>query len=234
MCFAYCFYLSNKLGIKTPPTFFSSTLNNAVDSLLKKEFDKCRNEGSKHYLFDKFEIDVIPFQHPDIDSWRNVRKGITYHFQPLNFVITGAVDDIWITSARELVIVDYKTTNMTNLENKESYRCQMEIYQWLFRKNGFRVLEIGYFLVCRVNTYTDLFRGNLSFDYLLLPHRGDDSWIEPTLNQISNCLKNSIVPQSDENCETCKYRQAISKLNYTTESEKNYGPIQRIKQWITS
>jgi len=39
-----CFYLTNKIGIARPPSF-PFNLNNAVDELLKNEFDVYREKG---------------------------------------------------------------------------------------------------------------------------------------------------------------------------------------------
>ena len=65
-----CFYLDNKLGTSRPrgPSF---TLNIAVDALLKKEFDVHRSEGSAHPIMEEYGVDAIPYEHKDIDIWRD-------------------------------------------------------------------------------------------------------------------------------------------------------------------
>ena len=42
-----CFYLTNRVGIARPPSF-PFNLNNAVDELLKNEFDIYREKGEPH------------------------------------------------------------------------------------------------------------------------------------------------------------------------------------------
>ena len=64
-----CFYLTNKLGISRPKTF-PFNLNNAVDELLKNEFDTYRAKGEAHPLILENKIEAIPYNHPDIDEWR--------------------------------------------------------------------------------------------------------------------------------------------------------------------
>lgn len=135
-----CFYLDRRLGIARPsiPSF---TLNNAVDTLLKKEFDLLRENGEAHVLMKKYNIDAIPFKHPDIDIWRENFKGKSYHSRETNFIVTGAIDDIWQNPQGELLIVDYKATSTDRVislqdEYKEGYMRQMEIYQWIFRNSG--------------------------------------------------------------------------------------------------
>ena len=58
---------------------------------------------------------------------------------------------MWQTPLGELIIVDYKATSKkegpsTEDDLYDSYKRQMEIYQWLFRRNGFKVSPVGYFV----------------------------------------------------------------------------------------
>ncbi len=150
-----CFYLDRKCGTSHPPSY-PFTLNNAVDALLKKEFDKYRIEGTSHPICLTHGIDAVPFTHPDLDDWRMNLKGIQYLHEPTNFIITGAIDDLWVKSDGELIVVDYKATSTTKAitldeEYRQAYKRQMEIYQWLFRKNGFQSFQNRIFrlLQCR-------------------------------------------------------------------------------------
>jgi hypothetical protein len=59
-----CFYLDRRLGIERP-SMPGWPLNSAVDKLLKNEFDLLRENGQKHELMHKYNIDAIPFKHPD-------------------------------------------------------------------------------------------------------------------------------------------------------------------------
>src|SRR5436305_927345 len=78
-----CFYLDRRMGISRPsmPSF---SLNNAVDALLKKEFDLLRHKGEAHELMNKYQIDAIPFVHPELDRWRENFKGKEYHERETN------------------------------------------------------------------------------------------------------------------------------------------------------
>jgi hypothetical protein len=71
----HCFYLDRRCGTGRPPSY-PFTLNNAVDTLLKKEFDKYRVEGTIHPLCLTHGIDAVPFAHTDLDDWRMNLKGI--------------------------------------------------------------------------------------------------------------------------------------------------------------
>jgi len=210
-----CFFLDRKCGTGQPPSY-PFTLNNAVDALLKKEFNKYRVAQVSHPLCLEYGVNAIPFSHPDLDDWRMNQRGIQYLHEPTNFCITGAVDDVWINAENEeLIIVDYKATSSReeitlDAEYRQSYKRQMEIYQWLFRKNGFRVSETGYFVYCNGDTEKDEFRGNLVFKITLLPYKGDDSWIDGTLHDIRSCLERSTLPVLSDTCSYCQYWLAVS------------------------
>ncbi len=201
------------MGVAQPPGFPFS-LNSAVDKLLKKEFDILREKGKPHPLMKKFGINAVPFKHEKLDEWRDPFKGITFALRPTNFVITGGVDDIWINPQKELIIVDYKSTSKEeevslDAEWQIGYKRQMEIYQWLFRKNNFKVSKTGYFVYCNGKTDGEKFDAKLEFDIKIIPYAGDDSWIEKTIMNAYKCLSSDVIPQPSETCDYCNYRKAV-------------------------
>src|SRR3990172_7799509 len=106
-----CFYLDRKSGVGRPPGYPFS-LNSAVDTLLKKEFDIHRAEKTTHPLMENYGIDAVPLQHKDINKWRDsLRGGIEYLDPNTNLLITGGIDDVWVNPEGELLIVDYKATS---------------------------------------------------------------------------------------------------------------------------
>jgi hypothetical protein len=190
-------------------------LNNAVDALLKKEFDIYRAEGKAHPLCIENGINAIPYAHPDLENWRLNQKGIQYLHEPTNFMLMGAIDDVWVNPEGELIIVDYKATSSKNEitldeEYRQAYKKQMEFYQWLFRKNGFKVSNMGYFVYCNGDTSKNSFQGNLEFKILILPYKGDGSWIEETLEAIKACLIKSNIPEPSTTCTLCSYWAAVN------------------------
>ena len=210
-----CFYLDNKLGTKRPPGYPLS-LNIAVDTLLKKEFDIHRAKKVAHPLMKQYKIDAVPFQHEDMDVWRDNFKGIRYTHEPTGFSVSGAIDDVWVTPSGELIIVDYKATSKKeevslDAQWQDGYKRQMEVYQWLFRQNGFNVSYTGYFVYVNGKTDVEAFDGKLEFDIKLLPYTGKDDWIEPTLAKIKECLDSENIPASGKSCEYCPYREASGK-----------------------
>ncbi len=211
-----CFFMDRRRGVARPPGFPFS-LNSAVDTLLKKEFDTHRLSKTVHPLMKAYGVDAVPFDDPRMDEWRDaLRRGITYHHEPTNFLITGGVDDVWVNPKGELIIVDYKATSKEGKVNldaqwQDGYKRQMEIYQWLFRKNDFRVSSVGYFVYCNGKTDRRAFDGKLEFEIDLIPYQGDDSWIESVLIKIHDCLKQDIIPNAASECDYCAYIDSIGK-----------------------
>ncbi|MBL7045541.1 MAG: PD-(D/E)XK nuclease family protein [Parcubacteria group bacterium] len=210
-----CFYLDNKLGTKRPPGY-PFNLNIAVDTLLKKEFDIHRKAQTPHPLMKENGIDAIPFQHADIDLWRDNFKGAQYKHEPTGLVVSGAVDDIWVKPNGELIIADYKATSKNDEVNldadwQDGYKRQMEVYQWLFRRNGFKVSDTAYFVYVNGRTDVDTFDGKLEFDIKVLPYTGSDEWVEPKLFEIKECLESDAIPKPSSTCEYCPYREVAGK-----------------------
>ena len=209
-----CFYLDIRLGIAQPSNFPFS-LNSAVDILLKKEFDVYRAKAEVHPLMKAAGIEAVPYNHPQIGLWRDpLRGGITYAPPGTNLLISGAVDDVWINATEELIIVDYKATAKAqgvsiDADWQKSYKRQIEIYQWLFRKNGFKVVETGYFLYCNGLIDREAFNQRLDFDVTLIPYKGSDTWIDGAINGIDQCLSSEEMPKAGSDCIYCRYRAAV-------------------------
>lgn len=216
-----CAFLDLKLGVKRPsgPPF---TLNNAVDELLKREFDAHRASGSAHPLMKAYGIDAVPYAHEKLEEWRDaLRRGIQYLHAPTNLLIRGGIDDVWVTPEGELLIVDYKATSKkiapaTADDLYDSYKRQMEIYQWLFRRNGFPVSPVGYFVYVNGKSDAQAFDGKLEFDAALIPYAGSDAWVEPLLFDLKSMLERDEIPPvgtafGGGPCDYCTYRETAGK-----------------------
>ncbi len=205
-----CFYLDKRLGTARPPGFPFS-LNAAVDTLLKKEFDGHRVKGTAHPLMKKYGIDAVPYPHEELEAWRDsMRRGIRYFHKPTNLTIRGGVDDVWVNPKGELHIVDYKATSKNGEVNidaewQEGYKRQIEVYQWLFRKNGFKVSDTGYFVYCNGNTDKAAFDAKLEFDIKVIPYVGKDDWVEEVITKLHKCLTADKIPEAGPACDYCAY-----------------------------
>lgn len=212
-----CFYIDRRLGLDRPPGFPFS-LNSAVDKLLKKEFDSHRAKQSAHPLMKAYGIDAVPFQYEKMEEWRDaLRRGVAYLHPATNLMITGGVDDVWVKPSGELLVVDYKATSKEEEVNLDAdwqigYKRQMEVYQWLFRKNGFRVSNTGYFVYCNGDTDREAFDAKLEFDIKVIPYEGDDKWVEPAILDIHKCLTSNRVPAASADCDYCLYAKSLDEV----------------------
>jgi len=212
-----CFHLDRRLGVARPrmPPF---TLNSAVDALLKREFDEYREQQRPHPIMVENQIDAVPFQHPDLDTWRSNFKGVRFHHEPTNLIISGAVDDVWINPKGELLIVDYKATaskeRLITLDTKwrQGYKRQLEIYQWLFRMNGFSVSNSSFIVYANAEKDRDAFNGELKFKLQLIEHVGDTEWVEQTVIDAHACLMSDEIPDAADDCEYCGYWEAALEV----------------------
>lgn len=164
-----------------------------------------------------YGIDAVPYKHEKIKEWRDsMRGGIQYFHEPTNFLLFGAIDDIWTDPDGKLMIVDYKATSKNGEVNLDAewqigYKRQMEVYQWLFRKNGFSVSDIGYFVYCNGDTDKEAFDAKLEFNVKIIPYKGNGDWIEKTVLEMRKCLMNDKIPASGDDCDFCRYRETANE-----------------------
>lgn len=212
-----CFYLDNRLGLSRPPGF-PFNLNSAVDTLLKKEFDIHRAKGEKHPLIEKYGVDARPVGHDELNVWRENFKGVRYTDPETGLMITGAIDDLWIDSKGNYIVVDYKATSKSgeiealDQDWHDGYKRQMEVYQWLLRKNGLTVSDMGYFVYCNGDTDKDAFDAKLEFRITLIPYKGDDSWVADAIKAAHKCLCSDKIPEARADCDYCRYFEAREKI----------------------
>ena len=211
-----CCVLEKKYQIKPPSIPF--TLNLAVDNLCKNEFDYYRKIQKPHPILLEHQIKAVPFNHKDMDRWRRNFTGVGYDHKKYQIHLFGAVDDLWVDlDSEELIVVDYKATSKLedvsiDADWQISYKRQMEFYQYLLRKNNFKVSDTGYFVYCN-GIKDEMFKERLNFKVSLLPYKGNDSWIEDTLNEIYNLLQSEIIPPLNNNCSLCDYQVKTKPLS---------------------
>ena len=212
-----CFYIDRKLGIDVPsgPPF---TLNIAVDTLLKKEFDVHRENGTPHpYMIDA-GIDAVPAIHPMLDDWRKNFVGIRYLHTPTNLEIQGAIDDLWIGPDGKYIVADYKATAKKSEINLDadwqiSYKRQMEVYQWLLRQNGLDVSNESWFVYCNGQLDNEAFNEKISFTIHMLPYDANDDWVEDAIIAAAETLRSDTLPAGADGCKLCTYRQDVIRVN---------------------
>ena len=215
-----CFWLDVRQKITRPstPPF---NINKTIDELYKKEFDVHRAAGTPHPIMLKNKVKAKPFAHEKMDEWRHNFTGVSTLHEPTNLHVFGAVDDVWVNEAGELMVVDYKATSKNKPVSLDSdwqisYKRQMETYQWLLRANGFTVSDTGYFVYTNARMDLDGFDDKLEFVTTLIPYTGDASWVDDTLEKMKACMEGDMPPVGDSimggPCEHCTYAKARTEL----------------------
>ena len=215
-----CFWLDVRYKITRPssPPF---NINKTIDELYKKEFDVHRAAGTPHPIMLKNKVKAVPFKHEKMDEWRHNFTGVTTLHEPTNLHVFGAVDDVWVNEAGELLVVDYKATSKNkpvslDSEWQVSYKRQMETYQWLLRSNGFKVSDTGYFVYTNARMDMDGFDDHLDFLTTLIPYTGNDAWVDDTLRAMKVCMEGDIpavgVSLMGGECEHCLYARHRTEL----------------------
>ena len=141
-----------------------------------------------------------------------MQHGVIFQDLERELHIYGGIDDLWINSDGEYHIVDYKATAkdqpVTELaEWTIGYKRQMEVYQWLLRKNGLKVSNTAYFVYCTGDNTRDRFDNRLLFNTHVIPYEGSDAWIEGALEALQLCLISPHVPPFQKDCDYCQFAE---------------------------
>jgi hypothetical protein len=205
-----CFYFDVVLK-KSRPSSFPLNINNAVDTLLKREFDIYRESEVQHPIQRDFFCDFIPAKHPMLENWRNVKKGgLSFENKSHNCSYFGAIDDIWTNSKGQYAIVDYKSTAKEKaiLEipaYANGYIRQLSFYNYLLKKNQVNTSNIGFLVFATGLTSQLRFDNQLKFALTLISVELEESWIESTLDSIQNILNGRFAPESSDSCRYCLF-----------------------------
>jgi len=218
-----CFYLDRVKGL-ADPGMPGWALNTLTDNLLKIEFDDCRLKGEPHRILVENNLShIIPFQHPEMDDWRDsLHAGLKIKFKDTNIILQGGVDDVWIdTRTEELIVVDYKSqakrgeilpSEYLSDIYHQGYKRQLDFYNYLLQNLGYKTSPISYFLVVNGEYDETGFHGNMKFSEHLIPYEHDTSWIDDKVNEMIHCMNSESLPGINESCENCAYAYERAKL----------------------
>ncbi len=227
-----CFYLNIVKALISPsnPPY---KLNTLTDTLLKKEFDKCRENKKPHRIFKKYNLShLIPFNpgtekvfkktekkyviKKKIDIWRDsLHGGLKHRFKDTNIILKGGIDDVWFnTKTDEVIVADYKSQEDqkgVNQDNyfespyKEGYKRQLDFYAYLLRGMGYKVSSDAYLYICNAREVDDGFHGEMLFDELLIHYKIKTDYIENEIQGMIDLMNSKKMPNSHESCENCAY-----------------------------
>lgn len=218
-----CFWLDTRKKIKRPdgPPF---QINKAIDELFKKEFDQYRLEQKPHPLMKlRIKVDAVPFKHQNMDDWRHNFTGVVSVHRPTNLHIFGAVDDVWVNPANELIVVDYKATAKTtevslDADWQVTYKhVRWKCIEWLLKQNDFAVSDTGYFVYANGRLDLDSFNDRVEFRTKVIPYTGKTDWVEPTLEKMKQVMDSDTMPPMGVSimggdCEFCSYARSRTEL----------------------
>ena len=194
-----CFWLAQHKVFTRPAGIFPS-LPSGMDSILKVHFDKfmrkgelppelCNNTECKNMkLFDNEE---------KLKTWRSNLKGISWTDKEGN-ILHGAVDNL-LLKGKKIIVLDYKTRGFALKEDTaEHYQNQLDIYNFLLRKNGYETEDYAYLLFYVPKEVMST--REVIFDTTLKKMKVDVKNAESIFNKAIKLL-NSNCPK--ESCEWC-------------------------------
>lgn len=206
-----CFWLQIIKKEKRPETPFPS-LPSGMDKILKIHFDKFRDKGelppelcNNGHCEDMKLLDDKEL----LKDWRSNFKGIRYEDEQGN-VFFGAVDNI-LVKGKKLIVLDYKTRGYALKEDTaDLYQKQLDIYNFLLRKNGYETEDYGFLLFYVPKEVNET--GEVIFDTTLVKRKVN---IENAERLFIDALRllNEDCPK--ETCKWCdsKYSERVKKFS---------------------
>jgi len=195
-----CFWLTQHKVWKRPAGIFAS-LPLGMDRILKTHFDKFRDRGilPPELMKNRYKNDYKLFDNKELlKKWRNNFKGISWSDRQGN-ILRGAVDNILI-KGKKLIVLDYKTRGFPLKEDTaEHSRLQLNIYNYLLRKNGYETEDFAFllFYVPREVLPT----GEVLFDTSLIKMKVDVKMAEKIWKKALELLKGECPTKYCEWCE---------------------------------
>ena len=101
---------------------------------------------------------------------------------------------------------------------KEQYKRQIDIYQWLFKMNGFSVADDSVFLYSNGLKTSRKFSDVMKFKTYVLEYKGSTEWVETKILEIKKVLDQESLPNFNEECETCSYVHSVETYKSKTHN----------------
>jgi len=209
-----CFWLALVEGVKRPNGPFPS-LPSGMDRILKEHFDRfmerhelppelreedCVNGCSLFYDKEKLKV------------WRSNFKGIQYIDKKSGVMLRGAVDNL-LLKGKKLIVLDYKTRGFPLKDDThEHYRTQMDLYNFLLRKNNYETEDYAYLLFYYPNKVTET--GEVIFDTNLIKMQTSPERGESIFQQAIQILQSNSPPKPAKECSFCSWHAGLKKNNY--------------------
>jgi len=201
-----CFWRQMVQNIKRPSGPFPS-LPNGMDRILKEHFDRFMERGG--FPPELREQDCVNGcslfnDREKLGIWRNNFRGIEYLDEESGVLLRGAVDNI-LVKGEKLIVLDYKTRGYPLKDNThEYYQTQMDLYNFLLRKNGYQTEDYAYLLFYYPNKVTET--GEVIFDTKLIKLPTYPESGEEIFKKAVALLQLEEPPESSPDCAFCRFR----------------------------
>lgn len=173
-----------------------------MDRILKVHFDSFMRkkqlppelQGLKDHiaLFDDVEL---------LSVWRNNFKGISWTDSRGN-VFRGAIDNLLVKDGK-LIVLDFKTRGFPMKDDTSSYyQNQMDIYNFLLRKNGYKTEDYSYLLFYHPSHINE--SGGVIFNTDLVKMHNSIENAERIFREALRVLDEE-MPEPSNDCSYCKW-----------------------------
>ena len=195
-----CFWLEKHGVWKRPASIFPS-LPSGMDRILKTHFNKFMKQGKMPpELCEKQECALMNLYDDEekLKLWQNNFKGISWTDKDGN-ELHGAIDNLLVKGGK-FIVLDYKTRGYAVKEDTaEHYRLQQNVYNFLFRKNGYET-EDYFFLLFYVPKEV-MPTGEVIFDTNLVKMKVDIEMAEKFWKEALELLKGDCPKKTCEWCD---------------------------------
>lgn len=196
-----CFWLNFNKSIKRPASIFPS-LPSGMDKILKEHFDRCMKKSKLPPELKELDGQVKLFDDEELlKIWRSNFKGIRWTDKKGN-LIHGAIDNL-LQKGKKLIVLDYKTRGFPLKEDThEHYQDQMDIYNFLLRKNGYDTEDYTYLLFYHPHRVEET--GHVCFNTDLVKIKVNIRNAESILERAVQVLE-AELPAPSEGCGFCRW-----------------------------
>ncbi len=199
-----CFWLRNRHGVKQPKSL-PFALNNAMDGLLKAEFDEYRAAGTLPPILAECGVQATLFKDTEkLEEWRNNFRGLRWKDPKTGHTLYGAIDDLLEFPDDSLAVVDYKSSGAKEATVYPSYQLQMDVYTFLLQRLGYRTAPKAY-LAFFIAVKDDGFKGRLPFRAQLLEISPEPDRVQDLFKQAVALAQSDKEPEPGAECDLCRW-----------------------------
>jgi hypothetical protein len=201
-----CFWLQFRKGLIRPAGIFPS-LPSGMDRILKEHFDSYMRKGELPPSLLKLKGEVRLFDDEEkLKKWRNNFAGVSWT-DPEGNILHGALDNV-LRKGEKLIVLDYKTRGFPLKEDTAAhYQEQLDIYNFLLRKNGHETEDYSYLLFYHPNKVAE--NGDIIFHTDLVQMKTDAKNAEVILKKALGVLSADTPPPAAKECEYCGHREYV-------------------------